>query len=196
MAMATLLGLVGCEPTSGVITGTSGPTVGSSAPDVQYISVEGTQGDFNKARYPVAIIAFAAPEAASCCWIDPKLVNIADQLLDLPVTVAQFSLPKGKCLHGRGCIEACNLRNGGLMSLCDAQWLAWDAYGRPAPGSLILIGPDNRILLTGSLKVPNAIIAEAKRLGQADKNRLEEDGRKKIYLSSRMEDDGPGMHRR
>lgn len=176
IAVASLVGLAGCAPTSGVITGTSGPQVGSLAPDVQYVSAEGKHGDFNKARYPVAVIAFSAPEGANCCWLDPKVVNVAGQLWDLPVTVAQFSLPKGKCPHGQGCMEACNLRKGGLMSLCDAQRLAWNAYGQPAPGSLILIGPDNKILVTGSLDNPKAVLDEARNLGQAEKKRRDAAG--------------------
>ncbi|MCL5278350.1 MAG: hypothetical protein M1376_00390 [Planctomycetes bacterium] len=137
--MAALIGLAGCAPTSGVITGTSTPAwyAGAVAPDVQYKSLEGKQASFNKIRQPVAIVAFVAPPGTACCWLEPTVVNLAGQLWDLPMTVAQFSEPTSKCPHGAGCVEVCNLHKGAVMSLCDAQKLAWKAYDKPAPETLI-----------------------------------------------------------
>jgi hypothetical protein len=174
IVLALLIGLAGCTPTSGVITGTSTPAwyAGTVAPDVDYRSLEGKQASFNKVRQPIAIVAFVAPPGAACCWLEPTLVNLAGQFWDLPVTVAQFSEPTSKCPHGAGCVEVCNLHKGAVMTLCDAQKLAWEAYGKPAPGTLILIGPDNKILRKGSLSDPQAVVSEAKRLGQTEKERL------------------------
>ncbi len=173
--LVVLIGSAGCAstPREGVVTGTSTPAwyAGTIAPDVEYKSLEGKQASFNKVRQPVAIVAFVAPEGDQCCWVEPELVNLADQLWDLPVTVAQFSLPTSKCSHGAGCAEVCNLRQGRLMSLCDAQKLAWRAYGQPAPGTLLLIGPDNKFMTKGSLSDPQAVVDEAKRLGQIEKDR-------------------------
>jgi hypothetical protein len=171
--LTALIGFAGCTPTSGVITGTSTPAwyAGTIAPDVQYQSLEGKQASFNKVRQPVAIVAFVAPPGTACCWLEPAVVNLAGQLWDLPVTVAQFSLPTSKCPHGAGCVEVCNLHKGGVMSLCDAQKLAWKAYGKPAPGTLILIGPDNKMVAKGSLSNPKPIMDEAQRLGEREKTR-------------------------
>lgn len=168
-----LVGFAGRAPTSGVVTGTSTAAwhAGTIAPDVEYRSMEGKQASFNKVRQPVAIVVFVAPPGAACCSLEPKLVNIADQLWDLPVTVAQFSEPTSKCPHGPGCGEVCNLCRSRVMSLCDAEKLAWKAYGEPAPGTLILIGPDNKIMTKASLSDPHAVVDEAKRLGQIEKNR-------------------------
>lgn len=169
-----LVALAGCAPTSGVITkvsGTTGLQVGSIAPDVQYESLEGKEASFNRTRQPVAIVAFVAPQGAACCWLDPGVINIADQLWELPVTVAQFSLPTKECPHGPGCVEVCNLRKGRVMSLCDAQRLAWNAYGKPAPDTLILVGTDNKVLAKGSLDDPKTVVDEAMRLGQIERDR-------------------------
>lgn len=182
--LAALTGFAGCAPTAGIITKTSGTTglqLGSIAPDVQYESMDGKQASFKKVRQPVAIVGFVAPQGAACCWLDPKVVNIADQFWDLPVTVAQFSLPTEKCPHGPGCVEACNLRKGGVMSLCDAERLAWNAYGKPAPGELILIGADNKIVMKGSLNDPKSVVDEARRLGQIEKGRRGGGDRFDIY---------------
>ncbi len=183
--LTALLGLAGCASPSGVVTGTSTPAwyAGTVAPDVEYRSLQGKQTSFNKIRQPVAVVAFVAPPGATCCWLDPTVLNLADQLWDLPVTVAQFSEPTSQCPHGAGCTEVCNLRQGRVMSLCDAQQLAWRAYGKPAPGTLILIGPDNKILSKGTLNEPQALVAEARRIGQIEKERLRGPGgeRLKIY---------------
>jgi hypothetical protein len=183
--LIALLGLAGCVPTSGVVTETSGTTgaqIGSLVPDVEYKSLEGKQASFNKARQPVAVVAFVAPQGAACCSLDPRVVNLADQFWDLPVTVAQFSLPTSKCPHGPGCTEACNLRQGRVMSLCDAQRLAWNAYGKPAPGTLLLVGPDNKIMAKGSLRDPGAVVDEAMRLGQIEKERLRGPGGERLGI--------------
>jgi hypothetical protein len=166
-----VIGLAGCVPTSGVVTETSGTTgarIGSTAPDVEYKSLEGKQASFNKVRQPVAVLAFIAPQGPNCCAVDPGVINIADHLWDLPVTVAQLSLPTSKCPHGPGCVEACNLRKGRVMSLCDAQRLAWNAYGKPAPGTLLLIGPDDKIAAKASLLDPKAVMDAARKLGQIE----------------------------
>jgi hypothetical protein len=178
-----LIGITGCASTSGVITGTSGAAshVGTIAPDVEYKSMEGKQASFNEVRAPIAVVVFVAPQGTSCCSLEPRVVNLANQLWDLPVTVAQFSEPTSKCPHGPGCVEVCNLRKNGIMSLCDAQRLAWKAYGKPAPGTLILIGSDNKTVATGSLSNPGPIVDQAKRLGQKEKKSVPGENRKDIY---------------
>jgi len=183
--LTALIGLAGCASTSGVVTGTSdrvGAQVGSVAPDVEYESIEGKQASFNKVRQPVAIVAFVAPQGANCCWLEPRLVNIAGHFWDLPVTVAEFSLPTSKCPHGPGCVEVCNMHNGRVMSLCDAQKLAWKAYGEPAPGTLLLVGPDNKIVAKGSLSDPQAVVDQAKRLGLIEKDRLRGPGGERLEV--------------
>jgi hypothetical protein len=178
-----LTAVAGCVSTSGVITGTSAPGgyVGTVAPDVEYKSLEGKQVGFNKVRQPIAIVAFVAPAGATCCWLEPRVVNLSNQLWDLPVTVAQFSEPTSKCPHGPGCVEVCNLHKGGVMALCDAQKLAWKAYGKPAPGTLILIGSDNKIVATGSLSNSGPLLAQAERLGQQQKESMPGGDRLGIY---------------
>jgi hypothetical protein len=169
-----LIGLVGCAPTTGDVIAASGSTVGvgSKAPDIEYVSMNGRRASFNRVRLPVTLVAFTPTEANSCSWLDPNVVNLSNEFWDLPVTVAQFSLPTDTCPHGQACVEVSNLHKGGLMSLCDAQRLAWKAYGQPAPGSLILIGANGKIVMMGSLSNPQPIIKEAKRLGGVEKQRL------------------------
>jgi hypothetical protein len=67
------------------------------------------------------------------------------------------------------------------MSLCDAERLAWNAYGKPASGELILVGEDNKIAMKGSLNDPKAVVDEARRLGQIEKGKGWGGGRLDIY---------------
>jgi hypothetical protein len=180
--LTALLALAGCESPSSVITGASAPApaVGAVAPDVEYRSVQGGQASFNQARQPVTIVAFVAPPGAACCWLDPQVFNLAALFWDLPVTVAQFSEPTSKCPHGAGCKEVCSVHDGSVMSLCDAQRFAWYAYGQPTPGTLFLLGPDNQILMKGSLSNPGPLVKEAKRLAQIEKERLRRPGGQRL----------------
>jgi putative hemolysin len=184
LVLTALLAWAGCASASGVITGPSAPApdTGTVAPDVEYRSMQGGQASFNKVRKPVTIVVFVTPPGAACCWLDPEVFNLADQFWDLPVTVAQFSLPTSQCPHGAGCTEGCHIREGSVMSLCDAHRLAWDAYGRPTPGTLILLGPDNRIVMTGPLGNPSAVVNEAKRLGRMEKERLRGPGGERLGI--------------
>jgi hypothetical protein len=175
VVVVALAGLVGCMPDSGTIIGVSGPQIGPVVPDIQYRSAEGTKGNFNSIRHSLALVVFSPPEGARYCSLDPKVVNLSDHLWNLPVTVAQISLPNGKCPHGQGCLEAGNLRNRGLVTLYDANCVAWNAYGQPTPGSVIMIGPGNKVLMTGSLDHPRDILSEARRLGQEEQERARGD---------------------
>jgi hypothetical protein len=183
--LIALLGLSGCTPTSGVITETSGTTrlhIGATVPNVEYQSREGKQASFDEVRQPVAVVAFVAPQGPACCSLDPQVIDVADQLWDLPVTVAQFSLPTSKCPHGPGCVEACSLRKGRVMSLCDAQRRAWNAYGKPAPGTLILVDPDSRVMAQGLLRAPETVVAAARKLGEMVREKQGEPGGERLEI--------------
>jgi hypothetical protein len=172
---------IGCAPKTGVVTETSGPLRGDKAPDIDYVSAEGKSATMNGARNAIAIIAFVDSPGATCCWLHPDVVKISDEMWDLPVSVIQVLRPTEPCPHGKSCIEGCNLREAGLIGLCDATMDASDAYGQPKDGTLFLIDRDNTILRTGSLDMPAAVVEQAKRLGQIEKERIEGSDRKEIY---------------
>lgn len=169
--------IVGCASTSGVVTDAharqvwaAGPE-GAEAPTVKYTGTDGRQYDFHQVRHPVTLVVFSAPAGSNCCWLDPRVVSMWDRLRNLPVTVAQFSMPTEKCPHGPGCVEGCNIGKGGLVTFCDPQRIAWKAYGRPELGDVILLGSGNKILMKGSLNDSAAIMAEAERLGKDEAGR-------------------------
>lgn len=165
-AVLTLLVVAGCASQGGTIVGVKGPVVGSTVPDVTYVSNEGKQTTFNKARYGVAVVAFTTAPGATCCWLNPKVVQLADQVWDLPVTVAQILIPENPCPHGNACMETCYLHKAGLMALCDGGHILWDAYGKPKPGTLVLIDSKGKVIESASLDASGPLMARAKQMGK------------------------------
>lgn len=167
----TLLIMAGCASVSGVVTGTTGSRAGAKTPDIQYTTAEGHSASFNWARCPVALVAFTATEGPAGAGVDPHVADLADRLGDLPVTVAQLSLPpEGRSL---GLSPEALPRKSGMMFLYDADRLAWNAYGHPAPGDMFLIGNDGDIVMAGSLNDPEPILLEARRLGEVEQQQRE-----------------------
>ncbi|MCJ7544701.1 MAG: hypothetical protein MUP47_09100 [Phycisphaerae bacterium] len=160
----------GCASLSGVVTGTSGSRVDSRTPDILFVSAEGRPGSFNWARYPIAVVAFTSAEG-SPYRVDPRMASLCDQLWDLPVTVAQFSLPAENRPVGLDYAALRGAGKSGMIFLLDAQRLAWNGYGAPPPGELLLLGEDGSILMTGSLTSPELVLQEARRLGEVEKQR-------------------------
>lgn len=159
--------LAGCAsgPRSGMIEWQKGSSKGSLATDIPFTSMDGKQTTFKKISQPIAILAFTSTTGATCCRLMPQLVTLADRFKDSPITVAQISLPSSKCSHGPGCTEVCNVNDARLVSLCDVDRIAWKAYGRPKPGTLILIGENGKIAATGSMKNLKSIANEARKMG-------------------------------
>jgi hypothetical protein len=166
---ASLLG--GCAA-SGVVMGVSGSRVDAMAPDIRYVTPAGAKMSFHWARCPVALVAFTLPGDSAAFQLDPTMVRLADRLWDLPVTVAQVSLPREGATPGTG-REAFDLHKSGMMCLYDPDRIAWQAYGQPAPGELFLIDEHGRIVMTGSLTNPQAVLDEARRLGQIEQDHRE-----------------------
>lgn len=159
----------GCAA-SGVVTGVSGSRVDALAPDIRYVTPGGAKTSFHWARCPIALVAFTLPGDSAAYQLDPTMVRLADQLWDLPVTVTQVSLPREGTATEMS-PETFTLRKSGMMCLYDPARIAWEAYGRPAPGDLLLIDEHGRIVMTGSLTNPQPVLDEARRLGQIEQDR-------------------------
>jgi len=151
---------------SGVVEGAAAPAIQGDAPDITFETAGGGEASFQRVRRPVALLAFTESPGAQCCWIEPRLLRNADALSDVPVTVAQVSLPTSHCEHGSGCSEACRLQDYRLLTLCDADRKAWNAYGRPAPGTVLLIDAENRIVADGRLTRMDPLVDKARELGE------------------------------
>jgi len=143
--------LSGCAGVSGVVTAACGSRADLMVPDIRYVSAEGIPYSFNWGRQPLALVAFT-----SGAGLDSQLAGLSDEFAELPVTVAEISLSP----------EGAAERKSGMVYLRDPQHIAWEAFGRPAPGELLLIDENGRIIAKGTLADSHAVVAEARRLGE------------------------------
>ena len=167
MFVVTLMVTGGCNPAPRAgIVGWEGIVPGSLVKDIPFTAMDGTKTTFHKVRGPIAILAFTKTPPDKCCWVSPQLVNLTNQFQGLPVSVAQISLPTGKCPHGPGCTEMCRLGETQLFSFCDTDRIAWKAYGEPTPGTVILIDQKDKVIATGSLDNLKPVTDKAHEMGQ------------------------------
>jgi len=165
----TMILLVGCateRPTAGVVGWDRQFSVGSSAPDIPFTSLKGEQTTLKHVSQPIAILAFTNPTGETCCWLRPSLVNLANDFRNLPITVTQISVPTSKCPHGPGCVESCNLNDAHLVSLCDADRTAWQAYSQPKPNTAILVDQNGKVVHIEDLGNLTELARRARRLAQ------------------------------
>ncbi len=144
----TLLGLmagcVGCssQPISGVIERPPVPaigSVGSLAYDIPFTAPDGKRTTLRSVREPVTILAFVDTPGEACCAAESEVANLAGSFRRLPVTVVQVSMPTSACAHNLGRMPVCHVKESDAIVLCDRDRIAWDGYGRPSSGTLVLI---------------------------------------------------------
>ena len=166
--LASLLLAAGCSTAhrGGIVGWGSGMPIGSVAKDIPFTASDGTKTTFDKVRSPIAIVAFTSTPPEQCCWTSPQLLNLTNRFEDLPISIAQISLPTTKCTHGPGCAEMCQLGKTRLFSLCDTDRIAWNAYNEPKPGTVILIDQSDKIVATGSLDNLKPVADKAYEMGK------------------------------
>lgn len=143
-----IIGLTGCAtgPHAGVVGWNKDFSSGSFAPDIAFTSTEGKETRFSEIRHPIAILAFTSPPSQNCCSLGSDLVMLAKRFRNLPITVAQISLPTNECSFGPGCSKSCDITDKNLVLLCDSDRIAWKAYNQPKLNTVILINEDNKIV--------------------------------------------------
>jgi len=168
LALAGTLALGGCatEPSSvaGIIAESEQLSPGQPAPDFPVVTTDGKEARFGEIRKPTTIVAFVSPTGDRCCQLDPKLVSLARELENRRVGVVQISEPNATCPHGLGCAAACNLKDPYLISLCDAEHRAWEAYREPEPNTAVLINYRGEVVQVASLAKLGMVARKAREL--------------------------------
>ncbi len=164
---AAMLGLMGCAtepaPVGGVVELGSDFPVGQYAPDIPFTSVDGEETTFDQIRQPIAVVAITSVSSETCCPPSPALVGLASRFEDLPITVAQMHLPTGERAH-----RPEQYSKEGIVTLYDAQRIAWRGFGRPKPGTVLLIDDDGKIVgISRELDNLKHLAAKAQWLGEA-----------------------------
>jgi hypothetical protein len=152
------------NPVAGVITESKQLQVGRPVPDFPVVTAQGKEIRFSEVREPTTIVAFVSPAGDQCCWLNPKLVSLAEELRNYRIGVTQISEPTDKCPHGPGCVAACNLQDPHLISLCDAERRAWKAYRQPETNTVVLVNYRGEVEHVAPLTELDTIVKKARQL--------------------------------
>jgi hypothetical protein len=168
---AVLMGLMGCAtgpaPTGGVVQLHTDFPVGRVVADIPFTSLEGTETTFGEIRQPIAIVAFTSVSSETCCPAHPALRTLARRFEYLPITVAQIFLPTDEYPNRQELAEKYDLSNAGIVTLYDAQRIAWKAFYRPKPNTVLLVDDGGRInAISREIENLEHLANRAQRLGE------------------------------
>jgi len=166
VAFAGSLVLTGCSsegsPVAGVIMESEQLPPGHPAPDFPVVTADGKETRFSEIREPTSVVAFVSPTGNNCCWLDPKLVSLAQELRNRRVSVAQITEPTDACPLGPGSVATCDLTDSHLMSLWDTERRAWEAYREPQPNTVVLINYRGEVELVVPLAELDTVVKKAR----------------------------------
>jgi len=169
IAVVLVIFVSGCVMTqkgaaSGVVGFREDYPIGKIVDDIPFVSMDGKQKTFRQIRQPISIVAFVETPGIACCRLLPELVTLADNLKYDTITVAQVSLPTDECTHGLDCTEICNINDAHLISLCDKDRIAWNAYYEPKPNTVFLIDERSKIVYISPLDNLQSVAEKASEL--------------------------------
>lgn len=121
---------------------------------------DGQVRSFHRLREPVAVIGFVG-ERKDCCYVSPELGDLAEQVRDLPVTVAQVTIPTKKCRYGPEKVE-CGSRYPNVLKLYDPELIAWSTVNTAEAEMVYLIDEDDRIVDRVPMDRAELILGEIK----------------------------------
>jgi hypothetical protein len=163
IALTVCLVAFGCSPSpqSGAVQRVYSAAPGVM-PDVSYVADNGTVGSFEKAREPIAVVAFVAPQGPACCAVDQRLVDLTRRFGALPISVVAVLEPNPNCPQGPGCVPPCNLGHTKMMTLCDVHGQLRSSLGQPQDGAVLLLDSRSRIIGAGTLDDLSGIDRQAR----------------------------------
>jgi hypothetical protein len=173
MSLALIGGCFGCssQPISGVVEEQPALSAGSSAYDIPFTASDGKRITLHAIRQPVTILAFVDTAGDACCVVRPEAADLAVEFMRLPVTVVHVSRQTGVCAHSSGQRQMGPLKKSDPVVLCDPNRVAWEGFGRPSSGTLVLI--DRRGIIAGISDMGGltAFSRKAERLALEEMNR-------------------------
>ena len=76
----------------------------------------------------------------------------------------------------------CRLGETQLFSFCDTDRIAWNAYGKPTPGTVILIDQKDKVIATGSLDNLKPVTDKAHEMGRKKHKSVPDKLRRHLYF--------------
>jgi hypothetical protein len=163
ITLVLLIALAGC--TAKLLSGTVGQQgefgIGSRAPDIP-IRIANDETTLNKERESILVLAFIPASANNLPFIHPELIELAETVKMLPVTVAQVTIPSQQ---DNVKVDTVNTENELVLFLQERNHIAQIAYHQPAPYTVFLV--DNRERIRDIAKIGNitSLVENTKRLG-------------------------------
>jgi hypothetical protein len=140
---------VGCgnpTPVSGIVQNPPSLAEGSLVPDIPFTTSDGKYTSLWEIRQPITIVAFVETTIETWSQVNSEVANLHDKFSRYPVTIVQVSLIDGASgTHSSREIQS-DVKTSGPVVLCDGDRIAWNLYGKPAPGTAVLLD-DRRIVV-------------------------------------------------
>jgi hypothetical protein len=143
-----------------------GPALGLAVPRVQFTSQDGKTRWLRGNTEWITIMAFVQGSEDECQLLVPSLVQTAGQYHDKPVRVVQVAVPEAKMPRCQNCMEVAHVQEMRLLALCDGRHQAYEAFGKPADGTALLIGGDGKVLAIGNVRHIDELYPQVDRLAR------------------------------
>ncbi len=183
-----LMALAGCEPVhSGVIVGAKPPPLlhfREFSPRVFVETAEGKQIRLDKLGGPFYVVGFVAPPGEEAEYLSPVLIRLSNELWLDSIEVIQITLPTPACSLPSADRPTDSATDGlaatknNFARFYDPEKIAWHAFWRPAPGTLLLVDRRNLIPMIdkrSTLDNPQPILRRAYDLQRDWEQTLRED---------------------
>ena len=139
---------VGCssQPVAGVVKRQPALSKGSFVPDIPFTTADGKQTTLFAVRQSITIVGFVKVSAEGCCQVDSELARLSAEFRRLPVTIVQVVMPQDADRPDPSHREMPDLKRADPVLLYDQDRVAWNGYGKPKPGTLVLINKYGTII--------------------------------------------------
>jgi hypothetical protein len=141
---------------------------GAFVPDIPFTTADGKQTTLFAVRQPIAIVGFVEASLESCCHVDPTLAGLSEQFHTLPVTVVQVVMAQGTDRLDPDERKTPDLRRSDPVVLYDQNRIAWTGYGRPKPGTLVLIDKCGTVVEVSDMQNRRTLARTATKLAAAE----------------------------
>ena len=161
----------GCGAPGGVWRGTvlnapaAGRRWGSVVPRIPLRAADGEATTLEAVVGPLCIVGFVDAAEPDAWTPRAGLAGLARRMALDHVSVVQIAVPPDGDLPA-GAVGVEDEPPGNLLLLADPGRVAWEAFGRPEPGTLMVVDDDRMIRRTGRLEDPLLVVIKARSLAR------------------------------
>ena len=151
------------------------------APAVAVRTADGRTSTLAQEVQPIYVVAFVE-DGEACCETPYRLRRVAERLRTLNISLVQIQVPAADGRRRDVPCTDCPPPAGNLFRFDDPTGAAWTAFGRPAPGTMLLVGQDRRIDRCTDLCTSDHLVFRAAKLANDYRGRDWRDRLEAPYL--------------